>query len=152
MPIPQTAYDEVERLIIKFKALPKRERDAYNEDNTRKDFVLPLSQRALLWNTDDSREVAAEEKISRGFVDFSIRINFDDPADKKQHDAIVAHVNEMLELQKEFAEAERHKEDRRHALKTRIDEVDAAIDAAVYRLYELSAEEIKIVERKEKEK
>ncbi|MBI3914771.1 MAG: N-6 DNA methylase [Chloroflexi bacterium] len=74
MPIPQTAYDEVERLVTKFKSLSKRERDAYNEDNTRKDFVLPLFG-ALEWNTQDAREVAAEEKISRGFVDFSFRLN-----------------------------------------------------------------------------
>ena len=55
----------------------------------------------------------------------------------------------MLGLQKDFADAERHKEDRRHALKSRIDELDAAIDAAVYRLYDLSDEEIEIVEGKE---
>jgi hypothetical protein len=37
------------------------------------------------------------------------RINFDDPAEKHQHDSIVALVQEMLELQKEYAEAERGK-------------------------------------------
>lgn len=30
---PQTAYDQIEWLVKKFKALSKRERDAYNEDN-----------------------------------------------------------------------------------------------------------------------
>ncbi len=54
----------------------------------------------------------------------------------------------MLGLQKEYAEAERHKEDRRHALKTRIDEVDATIDERVYELYGLTEEEIKIVRGK----
>jgi hypothetical protein len=75
MPIPQSTYDEVGRLVNKFTNLSARERREYNEDNTRKDFVLPLFHRALQWNTDDAREVAAEEKISRGFVDFSFRIN-----------------------------------------------------------------------------
>ncbi len=70
----QSGYDEIERLVKKFKALTKRERDGYNEDNTRKDFILPMF-RALEWNIDDAREVAAEEKISRGFVDFSFRVN-----------------------------------------------------------------------------
>ncbi len=71
---PQGAYDTIEYLVKKFKELPARARQQYNEDNTRKDFVLPLF-RALEWNIDDMREVAAEEKISRGFVDFSFRIN-----------------------------------------------------------------------------
>ncbi len=74
MNIPQSTYDQIEERTKKFKALSKRERDAFNEDNTRKDFVVPLF-RALEWNTMDSAEVAAEEKISRGFVDFSFRLN-----------------------------------------------------------------------------
>ena len=58
----------------------------------------------------------------------------------------------MLDFQKDFAEAERHKQDRRHALKTRIEQVDAAIDRAVYQLYDLSEEEIRVVIRKEESK
>jgi hypothetical protein len=80
------------------------------------------------------------------------RINFADPAEKKQHDEIVARVEEMLELQKEYAAAAREKfADRMDALKRRIDAVDAAIDAIVYRLYDLSAEEIRVVEGKKEE-
>lgn len=71
---PQTAYDQIEQLVRKFKALSPRERNAYNEAETRKSFILPLF-RALEWNIDDAREVAAEEKISRGYVDFSFRLN-----------------------------------------------------------------------------
>ncbi len=73
-------------------------------------------------------------------------INFDDKADKKRHDAIVKLVEEMLELQKEHAEAERALDDRRHALKRRIDEIDREIDRRVYDLYGLTTEEIAIVE------
>ena len=73
LPTPESAYAEIERRVNKFKALSKRERDAYNEDNTRKDFIMPLF-RALGWDITDSREVAAEEKVSRGRVDFSFRI------------------------------------------------------------------------------
>ncbi len=72
MPI-QIAYTEVERLIRKFKGLSAPARKAYNEDNTRKDFILPLF-RALEWDTQDSAQVSAEEKVSRGWVDFSFRI------------------------------------------------------------------------------
>jgi type I restriction-modification system DNA methylase subunit len=73
------------------------------------------------------------------------RINFSDPAEKAQHDAIVALVEEMLAVQKDYAEAEREKEDRRHALKRRIEAVDAEIDRAVYALYGLTEEEIRVV-------
>jgi hypothetical protein len=38
----QTAYAEVEHLVDRFKRLSTAARKAYNEDNTRKDFILPL--------------------------------------------------------------------------------------------------------------
>lgn len=74
------------------------------------------------------------------------RINFDYPAEKAQHDHIVALVTEMLALQKENAEAERRLDDKRHELARRIAEVDRAIDQAVYRLYDLTEAEISLVE------
>jgi hypothetical protein len=74
------------------------------------------------------------------------RINFDDPADKQRHDVMVALVEEMLQLQKDHAEAEREKWDKRDILKRRTDDVDIQIDALVYELYGLTDEEIKIVE------
>ena len=60
------------------------------------------------------------------------RINFDDPADVARHDRMVALVEEMLRLQKEHAQAEALKEDRRHDLARRIERLDAEIDALVY--------------------
>ncbi len=51
-----------------------------------------------------------------------------------------------LHPKKACTEAEREKEDRRHALKRRMDEVDAAIDKRVYNLYGLTEDEIKAVE------
>lgn len=68
------AYDQVELLTKKFKSLSTRRLHSYNEADTRKDFILPLFH-ALQWDTANSAEVAAEEKMSRGFVDFSFRIN-----------------------------------------------------------------------------
>ncbi|MGQ0603775.1 MAG: Eco57I restriction-modification methylase domain-containing protein [Anaerolineales bacterium] len=73
-------------------------------------------------------------------------INFADPAEKARHDHIVALVTEMLDLQKENAEAERRLDDKRHTLSRRIREVDEAIDRAVYQLYELTDDEIRVVE------
>ena len=74
------------------------------------------------------------------------RINFDDPEDVEQHDRMVALVGEMLQLQKEHAEAEALKEDRRHDLARRIERLDAEIDALVYELYGLTEEEIGVIE------
>jgi hypothetical protein len=74
------------------------------------------------------------------------RINFSDPAEKRQHDEIVQLVTAMLELHKELAEAERALDDRRHALQKRIEKLDAEIDAKVYALYGLTEEEKRVVE------
>lgn len=73
-------------------------------------------------------------------------IDFGDPGDRARHDQMVTLVEEMLRLQAEHAEAERHKEDRRHDLQRRIEEIDRAIDALVYDLYGLTEEEIRLVE------
>jgi hypothetical protein len=74
------------------------------------------------------------------------RINFDDPADVARHDRMVSMVEEMLRLQKEHAQAEALKEDRRHDLARQIAQLDAQIDALVYELYGLTEEEIAVVE------
>ena len=71
--IPEAAHAEVERLVRKFKNLSAAERRTYNEAATRQAFILPLFQ-ALEWNTGDAAEVSPEEKVSRGWVDFSFRL------------------------------------------------------------------------------
>jgi type I restriction-modification system DNA methylase subunit len=73
------------------------------------------------------------------------RINFDDPEDVARHDRMVEMVEEMLRLQKEHAEAEALKEDRRHDLARRIERLDAQIDGLVYELYGLTEEEVGVV-------
>ncbi len=73
METSERAQAEVERLVRRFKSLSAPARRAYNEDNTRKDFILPLF-RALEWQVDSAAEVSAEAKVSRGWVDFSFRL------------------------------------------------------------------------------
>jgi len=63
----ETAYSEVEHLGTRFKGLSAAARRVYNEDSTRKDFIMPLF-RALESDTQDSTEVSAEEKASRGWI------------------------------------------------------------------------------------
>jgi len=74
------------------------------------------------------------------------RINLDNPAEKTTHDEIVRHIEEILALQKDLAAAEREKDDRRFRLQKRIAQVDHEIDRRVYALYELTEQEIKVVE------
>lgn len=69
----ETAYKEIESLITKFKNLPASQRKSMNENATRQGFIMPLF-RALGWDTDDINEVSPEEKVSRGWVDFSFRV------------------------------------------------------------------------------
>ena len=44
-----------------------------NENATRQGYILPLFA-ALGWDTSNVNEVSPEEKVSRGFVDFSFRL------------------------------------------------------------------------------
>jgi hypothetical protein len=93
--------------------------------------------------------------MMRAMSQLSIRrINFDDKQEKQQHDAIVALVEETrsVELQKDYAEASREKLPRADSLTRKIDAVDAEIDAAVYRLYGLTEEEIKILDHETRER
>jgi len=71
----ETIKQEIHKLIIKYeKILTEKRINQYNEEMTKKDFILPLF-RALGWNTEDSNEVTAEEKISKKRVDYGFRIN-----------------------------------------------------------------------------
>ena len=69
----ETAYAEIESLIKRFKSLSAAERKGMNEHATRQGYILPLF-RKLGWNVDNVNEVSPEEKVSRGWVDFSFRI------------------------------------------------------------------------------
>ncbi len=69
----ETAYTEIDRLVKKFKAMSGAQRKGMNEDATRLGFILPMF-RALGWDIENHNEVSPEEKVSRGWVDFSFRI------------------------------------------------------------------------------
>ena len=73
MSVPELAYAEIETLVKMFKALSSAEFRGMNEHATRQGYILPMF-RALGWNTDNINETSPEEKVSRGWVDFSFRI------------------------------------------------------------------------------
>jgi len=69
----EIAYSEIEKLVRNFKSIHAAKRKNMNEMQTRLGYILPLF-RALGWDTSDLNEVSPEEKVSRGWVDFSFRI------------------------------------------------------------------------------
>lgn len=71
-------------------------------------------------------------------------INFDDPADVALHDQMVRLVEQMLELNRKMAESKVPQ--LTEMLIRQIEATDRQIDQLVYRLYDLTEEEIKIVE------
>jgi type I restriction-modification system DNA methylase subunit len=73
MTTKEAAYSEIEELVKSFKSIPTAQRKALNEMQTRLGYILPLFK-ALGWNTSNINEVSPEEKVSRGWVDFSFRI------------------------------------------------------------------------------
>ncbi|WKZ48839.1 MAG: N-6 DNA methylase [Anaerolineales bacterium] len=69
----EIAYTEIQRLVTDFKNLTAQQRKSMNEMQTRLGYILPLFK-ALGWDTSNINEVSPEEKVSRGWVDFSFRI------------------------------------------------------------------------------
>ncbi len=73
-------------------------------------------------------------------------INFSDAEDKARHEKMVSLVERMLELHKSPSARTPGDKER---VKREIESTDRQIDRLVYELYELSHEEIAIVEGKE---
>lgn len=73
MTTQELAHTEIERLVTSFKNMPASQRKGLNEMQTRLGYILPLFK-ALGWDTSNINEVSPEEKVSRGWVDFSFRI------------------------------------------------------------------------------
>jgi len=65
--------EQIAELIDKYEGLAARRLRQFNEENTKKDFILPLF-RHLGWDVSNSDEVAAEEKSSNGRVDYAFKI------------------------------------------------------------------------------
>jgi hypothetical protein len=76
---------------------------------------------------------------------FPIRtINFEDAQDKSRHDAIVKLVEQMLDVKEKLSSAKTEAETIRYEHLSQT--IDRRIDEAVFELYGLTEEEIKIVE------
>jgi len=75
-------------------------------------------------------------------------INFSDSNDKGHHDQMVGLVEQMLDLNKQLAEAKAPQA--KTVLQRQIETTDKQIDELVYELYGLTEEEIRIVEQSAK--
>jgi hypothetical protein len=60
----------IEALVARYQRLTPAQRRAYNEANTRKDFIEPLFE-ALGWNVRSKEEVDAEKLVRPGFADYA---------------------------------------------------------------------------------
>ncbi|MFH0802995.1 MAG: TaqI-like C-terminal specificity domain-containing protein, partial [bacterium] len=77
-------------------------------------------------------------------------IDFSDPKDKARHDRMVKLVEEMLDLHKKLPAARTEHE--KTLIQRQIEATDQKIDRLVYDLYDLTKDEIKLVEESGKEK
>jgi len=99
-------------------------------------------KRSQVGQRDDFPKIVLKETRS-----LPIRtINFDDPQDKSRHDHIVKLVERMLDAKEKLSNAKTEAETNR--LEMQCQTIDCQIDEAVYELYGLTEEEIKIVEGK----
>lgn len=69
------AKAELRVLVDRFNQILKKEGDikSKEEEKTKKDLIRPLFERVLGWNFEE--DVTAEEKISKGWVDYGFRMN-----------------------------------------------------------------------------
>jgi adenine-specific DNA-methyltransferase len=72
----QQAKENLTKLIDKFEQeLSKGLIDQYNEEATKTGFIQPLLKDVLGWDVSDRNEVSPEESISRGRVDYALKID-----------------------------------------------------------------------------
>ncbi|OQX25034.1 MAG: restriction endonuclease subunit M [Desulfobacteraceae bacterium IS3] len=87
----------------------------------------------------------SREYFNKPMAKIPIRtIDFSNSADKSLHDRMVSLVDNMLDLHKKLAQA--HLPQEKTVLARQIETTDRQIDRLVYQLYDLTEDEIKIVE------
>lgn len=113
-------------------------------------YVLGLLNSKLLQRVFELQNPQMVEKV---FAEIKViyverlpirKIDFYNPADKARHDRMVALVERILDLHKQFAVA--RSDHAKTNLQRQMDATDEPIDNLVYELYELTPDEIKIVE------
>jgi len=153
-------YQEFEKAKIIYPNICKQPEFTFDDNGqytNQKCFIISLNDSYLLGILNSSISFFLFKSILpklRGdfyepsyvyFKDFPIRsINFSNPNDKEKHDTLVSLVDQMLSAQKECRSAKSDSDKKLYEQK--ISMLDKKIDDLVYKLYGLTAEEIKIVE------
>ena len=111
-------------------------------------FLLGIINSALgkwFWTKENSDFKTLFPKIKKSQIEnIPIRtINFDDATERGQHDRIVALVERMLALHKQAATARTDQD--KTVISRQIKATDDQIDALVYDLYDLTADERALV-------
>ncbi|MBI4836991.1 MAG: hypothetical protein HY813_01125 [Candidatus Portnoybacteria bacterium] len=115
------AKEKIKRLVERYESLSEKERNAYNEQQTKEHFIRPLFE-VLGW--DFEYDVWSETDVQKGRVDYAF-------------------------ITKELHTTEENS-NKWERLKSEIEKTDKKIDEEVYKLYGLTPEEIEIVENSAK--
>jgi len=158
---PCSYYNEFEKPKIVYPSVAQRGRFALDTQGTYVDktcYFIPSDDKYLLGLLNSTllffyySQIAVQrrgryfEYLSQYVKQFPIRpINFSDPADKARHDRMVTLVETMLDLHKRLQSAALPQE--KTHLRRQITAADRQIDQLVYELYDLTPEEIQIVEK-----
>jgi len=117
-------------------------------NNYNEKFILALINSKLL-NYFYKKEFLGVQIMTEFLEKIPVhKIDFSDKKEKEKHDSLVKWVDKMLELNKELQKTTENSE-KWNSIKSEIKKTDKKIDEEVYKLYDLTPEEIKIIEAKE---
>jgi hypothetical protein len=72
----QEAKENLTKLVEKYREVAEQGRvNEYNEEATKTAFIQPLLKDVLGWDVNDYNEVSPEERISRGRVDYCLKVD-----------------------------------------------------------------------------
>ncbi len=119
------------------------------DENYNLNYILGIINSNLMdfaYSTMNPEKGEALAQVKKRHVEkLPIRnIDFSDPQDVARHDQMVNLVERMLDLNKRLSETKTSHE--KNLLQRQIETTDKQIDRLVYEIYELTEEEIKIVE------
>jgi len=122
----------------------------HNETQLRREFLDPFFE-ALGWDVSNRKQMTNRFRGSYFAVNKQAlerlpfrAINFADPADDARHAHLIELVEVMLDLHRRLAAAKTPQD--RTVLQRQIEAADQQIDLLVYELYNLTDDEIRIVE------
>ncbi|MDM8566165.1 TaqI-like C-terminal specificity domain-containing protein [Candidatus Halobeggiatoa sp. HSG11] len=153
-------YEEFEKPKIIYPNICKKPEFTFDKNGlytNQKCFITPIDDKYLLGILNSSITyflfASILPKLRGDFYEPSYvylkkfpicKINFSIPAEKKLHDKMVNLVTKMLELNNKLADSQIPQT--RNMLQRQIEATDQQIDQLVYKLYDLTDAEIKIVE------